>query len=154
MIHRASCEKVRTVKQHSRKKSLTLALWRLEKKLTIVGGTMRHDRMGITKEIKAVNNREKQSAMRVYDKDTLQVILVPYIDKKKTRKKNVIVLTTMHDKVKTTKDERLKPQLQWMHEEMIGDLLSTSHATRIKSKRRPLNELAFVLFCQIKSSLI
>ena len=91
-------------------KFVTLASWALEKKFTILG-IIRHDRKGIAEEIKALNNREKQSTMYVYDKDTPKVMLVSYIDKKKTRKKNVTVLTTIHDKVKTTKDKRLKSEI-------------------------------------------
>ena len=41
-------------------------LW---EKVTIAG-TMCHDRKGITKEIKAVNNREEKLPMLLYDKET------------------------------------------------------------------------------------
>ena len=37
-------------------------------------------------------------------------MLISYIDKKKSVSKNVIVLTTMHDTVKVTNDERKKPK--------------------------------------------
>ena len=77
--------------------------------------------------------------MFVYDKDTPNVMLVSCNDKKKTRKKNVILLTTMHNKMKTTKDKRLKPQFHTMYEHKkfadVVNLLSTSHSTRIKSNR-------------------
>ena len=77
--------------------------------------------------------------MFVYDKDTPNVMLVSCNDKKKTRKKNVILLTTMHNKMKTTKYKRLKPQFHTMYEHKefadVVNLLSTSHSTRIKSKR-------------------
>ena len=33
-----------------------------------IAGTMRHDRKGITKEIKAVNNREEKLPIFLYDK--------------------------------------------------------------------------------------
>ena len=77
-------------------------------------------------------------------------MLVSYIDKKESGKKNVIVLTTMHDKVKVTNDQQKKPHIHVMYHHMKGgvdivDLLSANHSTRIKSKRWPLNTLPFVL---------
>ena len=81
---------------------MSLAEWALEKKFTIVS-TLRHDRKGIPKELKSVNSREEKSVLYVYH-EVKNVMLVSYIDKKKSGKKNVIVLTTMHDKVKITND--------------------------------------------------
>ena len=109
----------------------------------------RHDRKGIPKELKTVNGREEISTPYVHHEDK-KVMLVSYIDKKKSGKKNVIVLTTMHDKVKITKDRRQQPHVHVMYDHTKGgvdivDLLSTNHSTRIKSRRWPLNALAFVL---------
>ena len=79
-----------------------------------------------------------------------KVMLVSYIDKKLSgRKKNVIILSTMHKNVKVTKDHRKKPQVLTMYDHTKGgvyvvDLLSTSHSTRIKTKRWSLNALAFI----------
>ena len=64
---------------------------------------MRHDRKGIPKELKSVNNREEKSALYVCHEEK-NVMLVSYINKKKSGKKNVIVLTTIHDSVKVTND--------------------------------------------------
>ena len=90
---------------------MSLAEWALEKKFTIVG-TMRHDRKGIPKELKSVNDREK-SVLYVYHEEK-NVMLVSYIDKKKSGKKIVIVFTTMHDKVQVTNDQRTKPHVPVM----------------------------------------
>ena len=127
---------------------MSLAEWALEKKFTIVG-TMRHDRKGIPKESKSVNDREEKSVLYVYHEEK-NVMLVSYIDKKKSGKKTVIVFTTMHDKVKVTNDQRTKPHVPVMYDHRKGDvdivdLFSTDHSTRIKSKRWPLNVLAFIL---------
>ena len=56
----------------------------------------------------------------------------------------------MHDKVKVTNDQRKKPHVHVMYNHTKGgvdivDLLSRNHSTRIKSRRWPLNALAFVL---------
>ena len=72
---------------------MSLAEWALEKKFMIVG-TMRHDRKGIPKESKSVNDREEKSVLYVYHEEK-NVMLVSYIDKKKSGKKNAIVFTTM-----------------------------------------------------------
>ena len=128
--------------------SVFLTEWALQKKFTIVG-TMCHDRKGIPKEVKAIGNREEKSVLYVYHKEK-NVMLASYIDKKKSGKKNVIVLLTMHDSVKVTNDQRKKPQIHSMYDHTKGgvdvvDLLSTSNSTRIKSKRWPINAFAFIL---------
>ena len=61
-----------------------------------------------------------------------------------------MVLSTMHDKVKVTGDQRLKPQVHTMYDHTKGgvdivDLMSTMHSTRIKCRRWPINVLAFLL---------
>ena len=61
----------------------------------------------------------------------------------------MIILSTMHKNVKVTKDHRKKPQVHTMYDHTKGgvyvvDLLSTSHSTRIKTKRWSLNALAFI----------
>ena len=66
--------------------SITLVRWATEKDFTIVG-TMRLDRKGIPKEIKQMENREK-STFYVHAKHE-EIMLVSYIDKKKSGKKNV-----------------------------------------------------------------
>ena len=128
--------------------SVFLAEWALQKKFTIVG-TMRYDRKGISKETKAIGNREEKPVLYVYHKEK-KIMLASYIDKKKSGKKNVIVLSTMHDSVKVTNDQRKKPQIHSMYDHKkrgvdVVDLLSTSHSTRIKSKRWPINAFAFIL---------
>ena len=68
--------------------SVSLATWALEKNINIVG-TMKHDRKDIPKKLKPVADREERSVMHVYNtKD--KIMLVSYIDKKKSCKKNVM----------------------------------------------------------------
>ena len=128
--------------------SVFLAKWVLQKKFTIVG-TIRHDRKGIPKKVKAIGNREEKLVLYVYHKKK-NMMLASYIDKKKSGKKNAIVLLTMHDSVKVTNDQRKKPQNHSMYDHTKGgvdvvDLLSASHSTRIKSKRWSTNAFAFIL---------
>ena len=73
-------------------------------------------------------------------------MMLSCIDKKKSGKKNIICLTSMHDRVKVTNYQRLKPQVIVMHDHTKGgvdvvDLISCHHSTRMKSKRWPLRHL-------------
>ena len=43
-------------------------------------------------------------------------MLVSYIDKKMSGKNNVVVLKSIQDKVKVTKDERRKPQVRTFYD--------------------------------------
>ena len=78
------------------------------------------------------------------------LMLVSYVDKKKSGKNNVVVLTSMHDNVRVTKDKRRKPQVHTFYDHKKGsvdvlDFISSNRSTSIKSKRWPLNSLAFIL---------
>ena len=64
-------------------------------------------------------------------------MLVSYIDKEKSGKKNIVGLTTLHDTVKVSNDKRNKPQVlvicdhtKWVVD--VVDLLSTDDTTRIQ----------------------
>ena len=110
---------------------------------------MRLNRKGIPAEIKKIDKRDEGSTLYVHGKDD-DLMLVPYVDKKKSGKKNVVVLTSMHDNVRVTKDERRKPQVHTFYDHTKGgvdvvDLISSNCSTKIKSKRWPLNRLAFIL---------
>ena len=128
--------------------SVTIAQSALEKKITIVG-TMRLDRKGIPKEIKSLENREERSILYVFDSDE-NILLVSYIDKKKSGKRNNVALSTLHDKVRVTKDERRKPDIHKLYDHTKGgvdvvNLISTSCTTRIKNKKWSINASAFIL---------
>ena len=65
--------------------SILPAQWTSEKGFTVVG-TMRQDRKGIPKEIKAMENRDEKGTMYLYETQG-DVMLVSYLYKKTTRKK-------------------------------------------------------------------
>ena len=128
--------------------SVSVAEWCLSKKITIVG-TMRTDRKGIAKEMKTLDGREEKSVLRWYKEDDERNMVVSYCDKKKSGMKNIIVLSTMHDNVRITKDQRKKPDVIVFYDYTKGgvdvvDLLAKM-STRMKSKRWVINALAFVL---------
>lgn len=93
----------------------------------IIVGAMCHDRKDIPKEMKSLQGRKKD------------MMILSYIDKKKSTKKNIFVLTTMHDKVKVNNDQRSKPLVIAMYDHNkrgvgVVDLISYHYSTRIKSK--------------------
>ena len=96
-----------------------------------------------------MKNRDERPVLYFHhgEKNTM---LVSYIDKKKSRKKNIIGLTTLHYTVKVLNDKRSKPKVLFMHSPTKGgvdvvDLLSTHHTTRINSKGWLFNAFAFTL---------
>ena len=94
--------------------SVTIAQWALENKITIVG-TMRLDRKGIPKEMKSLENREERSVLYVFGSDE-KILLVLYIDKNKCGKGNVVVVRTLHDEVRVTKDDRKKKDIHKLYD--------------------------------------
>ena len=107
------------------------------------------NRKGIPAELKKIEKRDERSTFYVQDKDD-DLMLVSYVDKKKSWKKNVVVLTLMHDYTRVTKGERRKPQVHTLYDHTKGgvdivDLISSNCLTRLNSKRWPLNSLAFIL---------
>ena len=69
--------------------SVSLATRALEKNITIAG-SMKHDQKGIPRELKPVADKEERFAILVYN--TIEkIMLVSYIDKKESGKKNVTV---------------------------------------------------------------
>ena len=118
--------------------SVTIAHWALEKKITIVS-TMRLDGKRYTKRNKSLENRDERSVLHVFDNDE-KILLVLHILKKKSGKRNVVVLSTLHDEVRLTKDERRKPDIYKLYDHAksgvdMVDLISTSCTTKIKYKR-------------------
>ena len=60
------------------------------------------------------------------------LIIFCYSDKKKSEKKNILFLTTIHDKLKVIKDQGFKPQALVMYDHTEGgldvaDLISCYH---------------------------
>ena len=77
-------------------------------------------------------------------------MLLSYIGKKKKGKKNILTLTTMHNQVKLSVDERKKPHALVFYDHTKGgvdvvDLISAKMLTRMKTRRWTLNVLAFML---------
>ena len=58
--------------------------------------------------MKRVTDREEKSTAFCYSGDE-KTMLLSYIDKKKKGKKNILALTTTHNQVKLSVDERKKP---------------------------------------------
>ena len=77
-------------------------------------------------------------------------MLVSYIDKKRSAKKNVVVLTTTHDNVRVTKVDGRKPDVHVIYDHTkdgvdIVHLISPRNSTGTKQKKWTLNTFAFLL---------
>ena len=59
---------------------------------------------------KRIENRDERSVLYVHHGEK-NIMLVSHIDKKKSGKKNIVGLTTLHDTVKVSNDKRNKPQV-------------------------------------------
>ena len=128
--------------------SITLADWATSHNFSIVG-TMRLDCKGIPKEIKTLEGRQEKSTLYAYQKDG-EAMLVSYVDKKKSGKRNVVVLTTMHNSVSVTKDQRVKPNVHTFYDHTKGgvdvvNLVSSHNTTKMETRKWPVNALAFIL---------
>ena len=77
-------------------------------------------------------------------------MLLLYIDKKKKGKKNILVLTTIHNQVKLSVAERKKPHVLVFYDHTKGgvdivDLISAKMSTRKRTRRWTLNVFTFML---------
>ena len=128
--------------------STTLADWATTKHFSIVG-TLRLDKKGIPKEIKAMEGCKEKSTVYTYQSNG-DGLLVSYVDKKKAGKKNIVLLTTMHISVSVAKDQHVKPNVRTFYNHTKGgvdvvDLVSTHNETKMKNWSWPINAPAFGL---------
>ena len=128
--------------------SVSIAEWCLAEKISIVG-TMRLDRKGIAPEMKSLEDRDEKSVLWWYKEKDEKNMIVSFADKKKSGMKNIVVLSTMHDTVRVTKDQRRKPYVIVFYDYTKGGVdvvdLIAKMSTRIKNKRWVINSLAFAL---------
>ena len=99
--------------------------------------------------MKRVVDREEKNTAFCYSDDEKTMPLL-YIDKKKKGKKNILVLTTMHNQLKLSVDERKKPHALVFYDHTkagvdVVDLISAKMLTRMKRRRWTLNIFAFML---------
>ena len=99
--------------------------------------------------MKEVADREEKSTAFCCSEDEKTMLLL-YIDQKKKGKKNILALTTMHNQVKVSVDERKKPHVLVFYDHTKGgvdvvDLISPKMSIRMKTRRWTLNVFAFML---------
>ena len=126
--------------------SLSIAEWLQERNISVTG-TLRKDRIGLPQEMKTEAGRTEKSTKWCYNGN---MMLVSYADKKKKGTKVVLLLSTMHDEIHVSRDERTKPSLIVYYDHMKGgvdvmDLCSTMLTTRSKTPRWALNATFFLL---------
>ena len=99
--------------------------------------------------MKGVADREEKSTAFCYSEDE-KTMLLSYNDKKKKGKKNIIALTTMHNQVKLSVEDRKKPHVLVFYDHTTGgvhvvDLIPAKTSTRMKTRRWTLNVFALML---------
>ena len=117
--------------------SVSIAKYLLANKITLVG-TMRSGRVGIPNEMKEIKQREDLSTMYAFTEGN-KLLLVSYVVKKKSGKRNVLVLSTMHKDVKVTKDARLRPHVTAFYDRTKGgvdemDMIAGNYTTKFKTR--------------------
>ena len=80
-----------------------------EQKMTIVG-TMRANRKGISKELVNMQNRDDRDVKFVYANED-DMMSTSYVGKKKSGKRNILLLSAMHDDLRCSRDVRKKPNI-------------------------------------------
>ena len=128
--------------------SLSIADYLIENDMTLVG-TMKSNRVGLPKELIQNADRDDLSVKYAFA-DGGNKLLVSYVVQKESGKRNVLVLSTMHNSVKVTRDVRRKPNVISFYDCTKGgvdvmDMISGNLSTRIKSRRWPVNALAYAL---------
>ena len=128
--------------------SMSIADWLLRHNITGIG-TMRPDRKGITPEMKMVSGRESKSTKWCYNDKKM---LVSWADKKSNQKdsKLVLLVSTMPDQMKLSKDQRTRPQAIVCYDHVkrgadVVDFISAVASARIKSVRWTINTLSYML---------
>ena len=84
--------------------SVSTATWLLSKNITCVG-TLQTRRVGIPEEIRSTQNREEYSSKVFWEKEKGDMSITSYVVPSSKGMKNVLVLSTMHPILGTTKDD-------------------------------------------------
>ena len=87
--------------------SVTTAHYFKEKRMTLVG-TKRANRKGILKELVEMKNRDDTDIKFAYANED-DMMLTSYVVKRKSGKRNILLLSTMHDDVRCSRDEKKTP---------------------------------------------
>ena len=124
--------------------SISIADWCFEKKIAITG-TMRKDHIEIPSKIKLEAGLEANSTIWRYD---VKKMLISYEDKKKTKKKIVLVLKAMYHERQLSSEQQSKPQPIDYYDHIKGgvdiiNLLSCMVSTRVSFWQKLNMEFTF-----------
>ena len=126
---------------------MPIASYLLDKNITLVG-IMKANRIGIPRDISDMKDRDLSTLYAVEEKEKL--LLASYVVKKSSGKRNVLVLSTMHNNAKVTKDARKKPHVIAFYDRTkegvdVMDMIAGFFTTKFKTRRWTLNALAYIL---------
>ena len=128
--------------------SVTIAHYLKENKMTLVG-TMRGNRKCIPKEPVEMQNRGGKYIKFVYANED-DIMLTSYVVKNKSGKRNILLLSTMHDDVRCSRDERKKPNTICFYDKTKGGvdvvhMVIGKYTNKYKTRRRTMNAFAYML---------
>ena len=127
---------------------LPVAKYLLDNKITLVG-TMRASRAGIPEKIKNTKTRVNLSTMYVFPENHY-LLLLSYVVQKRSGKWKELVLSTMHNDVKITKDAQRKPHFILFYDRTktgvnVMDMISGHFLTKFKTQRWTINTFVYIL---------
>ena len=119
-----------------------------EKKMRLVG-TTRANRKGIPKELVEMQNRDDKDIKFVYENED-GLMFASYVVNKKSGKRNILPLSTMHDDIRCSRDERKKPNTICFYDKTKGgvdvvDMVIGKYTNKYKTRRRTMNAFAYML---------
>ena len=128
--------------------SVTIAHYLKENKMTLVG-TMRGNRKCIPKEPVEMQNRGGKYIKFVYANED-DIMLTSYVVKNKSGKRNILLLSTMHDDVRCSRDERKTPNTICFYDKAKGsvdvvDMVIGKYNTKYKTRKWTMNAFAYML---------
>ena len=129
--------------------TVTITHYLKEKKMTLVG-TMSANKKGIPKELVEMQNRDDKDIKFVYANEDDDMMLTSYVAKKKSGKRFILLLSTMHDDVRCSRDERKKPNTICFYDKTkcgvdVADVVIGKYTTKYKTRRWTMNAFAYML---------
>ena len=110
---------------------------------------MRANRKGIPKELVKMQNRDDKDIKFVYAYED-DMMLTSYVVKKKPGKRNILLLNTMHDDVRCSRDEGKKTNTTYFYDktkrglDVVGMVIGKC-TTKYKTKTWTMNTFAYML---------
>ena len=96
-----------------------------------------------------MQNRDDKDIKFVYENED-GLMFTSYVVNKKSGKRNILPLSTMHDDIRCSRDERKKPNTICFYDKTKGgvdvvDMVIGKYTNKYKTRRRTMNAFAYML---------